>query len=314
MTRTAEPPLGHFEGRLLAELKEAVAGRPADDRPASRGPRRRRAALLAVTATGAAAAVAVSLVLTVPGHTGPTPPAGYSLDAFMTAAAAAARAQGSSLPAPDQAFYTKEDFKVHTPGGDRQGCEVLWDLYPLSGRGVAITSLGRDACGSRLLRALKVLRGIFSRRTELQARHYYPPLGALPDKPAALRSALSAAAGLGPGYWGMQVTYTTEDVIFTLAGRLLDAPASGALRAAVYQVIAGLPGVTLIRDATDAAGRRGVGVQLHLPSPSGGRWTLELIIDPVTYQFLGTGMYSKIAGWQSQIADVGSGLVTRPAS
>ncbi len=316
MNRIVEPPLGHFEERLLAELKAVVASRTADDPRTVRGPRRQRARLVAVTATGVAAAVAVGLVLMVPGHTVPGYKAsarspGFTLAAFMTAAAAAALAQDTSLPAPDQAFYVKEDIRLSPPDGGFQECAVRWDLYPLSGKGFNMTFHGKSSCGSSLLLGLKFLTALTAGRPALPTRHYYPPLGSLPDTPAALRSALYAAAGLGPAYWTLPSTYTANDVVFTLVGRLLEAPVSGALRALVYQVIAGLPAVTLVRTATDAIGRHGVGIQLSLPALPGTEWTLEIIIDPVTYRFL--GMDSESGSWHQETADIGSGLVTRPA-
>jgi hypothetical protein len=197
-----------------------------------------------------------------------------------------------------------------TGAGRRSGCA------PLTGSGIDITALGKNACGSGLARELKVLGRTSTRLPAMQQFHYYPPLGALPDKPAALRSALYTAAGLGGTYWGLQSSNTADEVVFALAGRLLEAPPPGALRAAVYQVIAGLPGVSLVGNATDAVGRHGVGIKLSLRSVAKGRphatarWTIELIIDPATCKFLGTDMDS--ANFRSESADIGSGLVTRP--
>jgi hypothetical protein len=321
MTRIVDPPLGQFEERLLAELKEVVASQTAHDTRPARVPRRRRAALLAVTATGAAAVAAVGLVLTVPGRTAPGPSPSYTLAGFMTAAAAAARAQDTSLPGPAQAFYEKVELvwsKTNAPNAATRECAVRWDLYPLSGKGVDITVVGKDACGSGFARNLKLVARLSARGPEMRASHYYPPLDSLPGKPAPLRSALYTAAGLGAAYWNMQSFFTADDVVFTLAGRLLEAPLPGTLRAAVYQVIAGLPGVTLVRSATDAVGRHGVGIQLSLLPAAGvrpaatARWVAELIIDPATYKFL--GMDTEVAGTQWESADIGSGLVTRPAA
>jgi hypothetical protein len=313
MTRTAEPPLGQFEERLLAELKHAMATRP-EPAPAPlrpRTPRRRRARLLAATAIGAAAAVAAGLLLAAPGQRAATPSAGYTLDSFLTAAAAAARTQDTSLPAPDQAFYIKDFVTSRSGTSVTQGCIVTWNLYPLTGRGIGITSLSRTACSSPQ-QSLDHLVRLMAHLPRLSDRHYYPALGSLPDTPAALRSALYAAATLGPAYWEMPSSSTANEIVLTLLGRLLEAPLPGSLRAAVYQVIAEVPGVTLVSHATDAIGRPGVGIQMTLPPVGGGKRTVELIIARGTYHFL--GIDSDFPEVQGQQADIGSGLVTRPAS
>ncbi|MGH3215706.1 MAG: CU044_5270 family protein, partial [Trebonia sp.] len=265
---------------------------------------------------GAAAAVAAGLTLTSPGHRAAPP---YTLDGFLTAAASAARAGNAQLPRPDQAYYTKQVSQWTSNGSHHiQGCVLSWNLYPLSGRGVGITDLYRLACSSPQHELPGLARAAARWPSLFQSGYLYPALGALPDEPAALRSALYAASGLGPAHWGMESSYTADEVVFTLAGRLLEAPLSGTLRAAVYQVIAGLPGVTLVRNATDVTGRRGVGIEMTLPSPKGPpslqgtNGTIELIISPATYQFLGMDTDSAI--FQTQWADIGSGLLTRPGS
>jgi hypothetical protein len=318
MTRIAEPPLGNFEERLLAELKQAMDDRPATAGRVPRGPGRGRARLLAATALGTAAAVAACLALIVPGHRAATPAADYTLDGFLTAAASAARAGDAQLPGPDQAYYVKQVSRWESNGSQHtQGCVVNWNLYPLSGRGVGITDVYRLACSSPQQELPVLARGAAQLPRIYQAGYLYPALSALPDEPAALRSALDAAARLGPAHWGVQASYTTDDVVFTLAGRLLEAPLSGALRAAVYQVIAELPGVTLVRNATDVMGRHGDGIEMTLPalkgSPSqrGSSWTIEFIISRATFQFLGLDTASAI--FTSERADIGSGLLSRPA-
>lgn len=313
-SRIAEPPLGRFEERLLAELKQAMAGQPGTARRGPGGPRRGRAGLLAATAVGAAAALAAGLMLTAPGHRAATHSAGYTLDGFLTAAASAARAGNAQLPGPDQAFYVKRVLKGAGNGSRHtQVCVVDWNLHPLTGRGMGITDVYRLACSSPRQELPTLARDAARMPFLFQGGHLYPALGALPDQPAALRSALYAAARLGPAHWDMQPSYTADEVVFTLAGRLLEAPLSGALRAAVYRVIGGLPGVTLVTNATDAVGRHGVGIKMPLPSFDGsGNGTSELIINPATYQFL--GMDAGNASFQSQWADIGSGLLTRPGS
>jgi hypothetical protein len=56
-----------------------------------------------------------------------------------------------------------------------------------------------------------------------------------------------------------------------------------AQRAALYEYLATLPGITVVRDATDIAGRPGVGV----PWTSGGARTM-IIFSATTFSYLGT--------------------------
>lgn len=308
-------------GRPIAELKGSAASQP-DVTPRwyraphrSRAPRRRRV-LAAVTAVGAtAAAVAAGLVIAASPR--PAPAAGYSLDAFLTAAANAALAQHTPLPRPDQAFY-EEQF-TRFPWDKRGQCDLMWSEHPLTGVGLSMIFIPATTRPT-FCDHFKFPKGITPSSVARVAQslsgsdkyHLYPPLYSLPVRPAALRSALYAAAARGPAYWGLlEASYTPAEVVFTLAGRLLEGPVSGPLRAAVYQVIAGLPGVSLVQHATDAIGRHGVGIEMPglRKSRSGPQWT-ELIIAPRTYRFL--GMIYGNADWSTTYANIGSGLVTRP--
>jgi hypothetical protein len=68
------------------------------------------------------------------------------------------------------------------------------------------------------------------------------------------------------------------------------------MKAALYEALAKIPGVTIFPDLVDLAGRPGVGVGMgHIvPShPANGRTTAPadaaMIFDPTTYAFLGSG-------------------------
>jgi hypothetical protein len=89
---------------------------------------------------------------------------------------------------------------------------------------------------------------------------------------------------------GMPVSKT--DIVFELVDRLLQAPISSQLRSALYAVTARLPGVELIRNAADAAGRHGVEIAIatheSFASPCvSGAGIDGFILDPVTYRYLG---------------------------
>jgi hypothetical protein len=95
----------------------------------------------------------------------------------------------------------------------------------------------------------------------------------LPGEPAALRRAIVT-----------RFEHGTLDVerTFELAGTLLQDSSSPALRAAVYRMVAGLPGVQLLGPQTDALGRHGVAV--GLTDSAGVR--SELVFDPATSDVL----------------------------
>lgn len=127
--------------------------------------------------------------------------------------------------------------------------------------------------------------------------------------PAALRAALTTAAGHGGVYWGLP-SMPSDQIVFELTSRLLEAPISGSLRAALYEMIAQLPGVSLVPNATDAAGRHGTGILLQFRSAGHGPSTSMLVVAPGTYEFLG---WTDVSPTQVvHTADLSSGLVTLP--
>jgi hypothetical protein len=95
----------------------------------------------------------------------------------------------------------------------------------------------------------------------------------LPTDPGALRRAIVARFERG----SLNVERT-----FELAGTLLQDSGSPVLRAAVYRMVAELPGVRLLGERTDELGRRGTAVALQVAS--GVR--TELLFDPTTSDVL----------------------------
>lgn len=294
----------HFEEALLGELREVVARQEPVRRQVPRG--RRRPLLLAAAAAVASGALAAGLVAAIPGRPAPAT-GGYTLDAFLNGAASAALASRTALPRPDQAFFEMELVDLHTGRPDERVCMVVWTPYPLTGKGGQFGVGGRSDCGPRVPRNLGLL-------AHPLPGYAYPALDSLPGKPAALRSALYAAATLGPAHWQLfGASYSSDDVVFMLASRLLQVPLPGPLRAAVYEVIASLPGVTLVPNATDALGRHGTGIEMRdQVNDGGGQLTIEFIVAPGTYRYL--GLEVRAPGWLHQFAVIRTGLVTRPAA
>jgi len=304
-------PLGQFEERLLGDLKTVVASRAVQERPEPdrarlvRSPRPRGRAA-AVTALGLSAAVAAGVVAAAVSHPAASPAPRYTLAAdFLNRAAAAARAQNAPLPKAGQVFYFKQlqvfHLKYFPPGRE---CLVMWQPSPLTGRASVI--FGKSGCPSGVPSLPAGYRQFFSS----PSGPWYPALNSLPTAPAALRAALSAAAARGGDYWGLPRYSSTEQIAFLLASRLLEGPVSGSLRAALYEVISQVPGVSLLQNVTDAAGRHGTGILLPIRSPRYGTLTITFIITPGTYRFL--GWTQEAPGNVAHTADLGSGLVALP--
>ncbi len=105
---------------------------------------------------------------------------------------------------------------------------------------------------------------------------------------------------------------TRDQIAFVLIERLLQAPISDDLRAALYQATIGIPGVTLDPRATDALGRRGTGVAMRLPDGDGPTVTSEFILDKKTFAFLGTRSWTGLTPIAT--AKVRSGVVKSDGS
>ena len=72
---------------------------------------------------------------------------------------------------------------------------------------------------------------------------------------------------------------------FITATDMLDTYVPPAARAALFQAIARIPAMTVVRNVHDAAGRPGIAVRHHIDNEF-----IDLIFDPVTYQYLGGGI------------------------
>ncbi|MEW9527342.1 CU044_5270 family protein [Microbispora sp. NPDC049125] len=121
-------------------------------------------------------------------------------------------------------------------------------------------------------------------------------LQALPTTPAALKTRLlQGYAGHGTesgekmdaDSWLYQVT----------SGLLSDMPVKPAVRAAAYQVLAGLDGVRSLGEVTDALGRTGQGIG-RAEHWSNGQYERQLIVDPRTGVLLTDQIVAVHAGGQ----------------
>jgi hypothetical protein len=149
-------------------------------------------------------------------------------------------------------------------------------------------------------------------RSPSNPSYLYPALNTLPTTPAALRAALYAAAARGGAAWGLPSVHSADVIVSIMIGTLMGVPLSGPLRAALYEVLAQMPGVTLVPNAVDVAGRRGTGIVMKWDYPGYGLGTAESIFAPGTYALLGGN--NIMPGQRVYFATMGSGLVTLPGS
>jgi hypothetical protein len=285
-------------------------GRPGVGSPWQRSRLTRPAGRAAFAATAVALSSALAAALVVAGtRPAAQAPGRIALDAFLRHAAAVARTQDTPAGRRGQLFYVKYlDVYGSSPGvPPARSCQVAWDPPPSIGgtAGGAGTSIPTRPAPRFCASALPAPPAGYPEPWFTDHGYpawdhngYPPPMG-LPAEPGALLAALYRAAAhpAPPGggtFWGTDPTLdpSRADIVFVLADRLLQAPISSRLRSALFAATARLPGVELIRNAADAAGRRGVEVAI----PSHGSTVVPcaaatgfqgFILDPGTYRYLG---------------------------
>jgi hypothetical protein len=136
----------------------------------------------------------------------------------------------------------------------------------------------------------RFLDGAFPART-LQTAGFLPywEMDRLPIRPAALRRALErlllASAGTARGSLVRQMRADPAGM-FAPISQFLFLPTSPPLRAALFRVLADLPGVQLLGQRRDRLGRSGVAVAVTQGGPD--RVREELLFDPATSNLLQT--------------------------
>ena len=120
---------------------------------------------------------------------------------------------------------------------------------------------------------------------------FFPNPAAVPTDPDGLLAAVYQLVedpdpACPPGSGGDNV----QDRAFKLINAMLQTVQPAEVRAALYQALPKIPGVTVVQGATDVAGRRGVAfvraASIEAPGSS-DRFRLEVILDPNTYRYLG---------------------------
>ncbi|HEY4850558.1 MAG TPA: CU044_5270 family protein [Streptosporangiaceae bacterium] len=271
-----------------------------------------RATLAGATAVAAAAAITAGLVAGSPGRPRPGGHPGRGVAVIDVAyvlghAASAAAAAYQPVPLPGQFIYVTSvatelsmsgggGCPTSAPSADFPGCNappVAW-LFT-NDRKIWQSADGSQAGALRIVHRSqqKLPWGVTppplaGSRVEWDplpadtcpgkapARGTYAFLTTLPTARAQLRAWIYQHKGGGQ---------PADEQAWTDIGDMLrEMLVPPKLAAALFQVAATIPGVTVVRHATDAAGRSGIAVARY---DSGLGADAELIFDPHSYQFLG---------------------------
>ena len=261
---------------LISELR--LAASPAVGRPAAR----RRMPVIALTATGVAAALAAVIVLTfLPANTPGASPAAVRLLAKIATAA-------TRQPAPQvrnsQFWYIKSWVAY-------QGCKQVLGNNGVLGKPYdcvmekpherQIWQSVSNLCVTGLLRE----HGQNIPLADAGNRQHCPDRGgvndptyrflqSLPTDPHALLSLIQRQMS------GQQPP--PEEAFITIGDLLREAIAPPRVSAALYRAAALIPGVTVVADATDAIGRHGVAVAMTIEGARN-----EWIFSKQTLRYLG---------------------------
>lgn len=250
---------------------------------ARRRARIRRGSRIAVAGVAVLAAAAVTGGLAA--TAGPTARPGRSHAAASRASAAPNSAQALlgrvSLAADEQTVTVRDDQFIYT--------DILSDYNTTGPTGGKPTHLsGHDQAwvsvdGSRPGRVTGPGKDktvpVTGVPASLEAPNYHY-LETLPTDPDKLLAALRADRGM------YKQTVSPDDALWMSLDALINNSVvmPPKLTAAVYRTAAQVPGITLVDDVTDAAGRHGIGVTRTVAF-DGSRTTW--IFDPKTYQYLG---------------------------
>ena len=220
--------------------------------------RRLRTRMLGITGVAAAAGLAVGTLATGSGPASPASPtqgtvqltaAQRTLYGLSAAAAVTRRPTGRYVVLTEKSV----DSTVSSGGGS-QTMPKTSVIDTVTGGGV--TYQDNTAAGSdpQAPAALKVQAGSSSTSAQLDA---------MPTNPAKLRAVLLVQAKQDSP-WPPNEQPGDNDLVFGQAADLLWEPhLSPALRAALYKVLAGTPGVTVKTGVTDSAGRQAVEISRH---------------------------------------------------
>ncbi|MFJ3514220.1 CU044_5270 family protein [Streptomyces sp. NPDC090131] len=251
-------------------------------RPRSPGQRTRR---LLVSAAAIAAIAAGVSIYPVSGLRGSPPAATASAADFLRQVAAT---EAGDTTTPTDAPY----WKAHTRNsywGDPHSTSIDRFETPLVDDGSSWVSsdsvFGQQGADGEIVKTIGfaphwIVSVPGARRKDLS----WEELKRLPSDAAALKVVLEDFFPGGPGTPGKGDTFTAY--MGTLTRLLTLAPLAPPQRAAVYEVLADMPGLRLVGPVQDSTGRAGTAVEADIPNSR-----IRVIIDPKTRRPLEKTIY-----------------------
>jgi hypothetical protein len=246
--------------------------------------RRRRLVVSTVAVFGLAAAITGVVALGGLEQVGVAPPKANAAE-ILHQAADAVRELPATPPRPDQFIYTR------TQGGD-QAFRESWLSADGTHDGLIVQRGERiplPGCrdGQRaVVFASEVVPGKFEPCEPEPAYR-----SDLPTDAAAMREFLEQD--------GEDANKVGKNILHYFAETYV----SPESLAALFEALAGYPGLTVVEHATDSAGRPGIGVSWSSPG-QGGEIIMTLVFDRETHAFLGTSDWDAIVA-QGIVATVG---------
>jgi hypothetical protein len=184
----------------------------------------------------------------------------------------------------DQFIYEKRQFSTPVPTevnpkGEIVGVSESWDSVDGSKPGWTVMpdKRGQQSSGPTPAEADPSLEGNTT----------YTYLTTLPTDPSALLAEVRAAVAARPGPKPGDRVDADQEAFEVIGGVLNNTMLPPRLGAALYQAVAKIPGVTMITEVTDLAGRPGIAVQ-RVSAQNGN--TSTWIFDRKTYEFLGANV------------------------
>ena len=249
--------------------------------------RKRRYGLVAVAGSAAlAAAVAATVFMTgqdAPARptTAPTPTAAETAAVLLARIADAAASQPAPTVRDNQFMY------IRSEESDQAGQKPYERQVWLPVANICVTGLLKEDGSEKVEYPSKPSdwnNYAFRCPSEGHLGETYRLLQSLPTNPTTLLNYLKS-----------QKTYTNDDPLPEIFDTLTENIMPPAVAAAFYRAAAQLPGAIIVPDATNAAGRPGIGVTW--PSPNPGRVDqMELIFDKTTLQNIGEEQFNAKTG------------------
>ena len=304
-----------LQEHLMTELHQME---PESRPPAASQHRKRRYGLIAVAGSAAlAAAVAATVFITgqdAPARptTAPTPTAAETAAVLLARIADAAASQPAPTVRDNQFMYIRSE---ESDQGQKPYERQVW--LPVAN--ICVTGLLKEGGSTDLLSPFPIkVNPDGSEKVEYPSKpsdwnnyafrcpseghlgETYRLLQSLPTNPTTLLNYLKS-----------QKTYTNDDPLQEIFDTLTENIMPPAVAAAFYRVAAQLPGGIIVPDATNAAGRPGIGITW--PSPNPGRVDqMELIFDKTTLQNIGEEQFNaKTSAVDFEIAPVQRAFVDK---